>query len=227
MTQSDTKKQLDRKRSPSRGEIVTGVIGLTGIVITALFSNWDKMFPRENVVASTYSGYQPTGDPQVELRYFTEITGMRGMLRGMQAQLLDHYKAQLAADGEADSALMTKLWKIAEEEIDGQYDKVMNVYIPVASKYFSLAEIQELNKFYSTPVMRELVRKQPLMLKEYMPAAMAALQKDQERFTRRLQEEVQQYIDDNSELTLTPPPPPPPPPSSVGSAALIKGDTAP
>lgn len=188
MAKSPTEKQPEAAQSSKRNEILIATIGLVGVLTTAALSNWDKMFPPANEVKSTFSGYQPTGDPQVELRYFTEVTGLRDTMRQMQMGIIEHFRKQAEAEGGANKESLAKVFKILEEEIATQYDEMMNIYVPIASKYLSIAEVQDLNKFYSTPVMRELLRKQPLMNKEFLPVAMVHAQKMQERFGRRVKE---------------------------------------
>ena len=39
-------------------EVLIAVIGLAGILVTALLSNWEKLFPKKNVIKATYSGYR-------------------------------------------------------------------------------------------------------------------------------------------------------------------------
>ena len=176
-------------------EVLIAVIGLIGVLATAGFSNWDKMFPPANVVKSQFSGYTPTGDPQVELRYFMEITGMRANLKQMQTGMFEHFKKQTEAIPGASPELIGRMFKALEEETSTQYDEIMNAFVPIASKYLAVPELQELNKFYSTPVMREFLRKQPLINSEFIPVAMAQMQKNQERIASRLdallKEEVQ------------------------------------
>lgn len=192
MTTSDSPQQevaVHSSPSPSskRNEILIAAIGLVGVLATAVFSNWDKIFPPDDVVKAKFSGYQPTGDPQVELRYFTEITGMRDMLKQTQSGMLDHFRKQAESQAGADPEFVAKSFKIVEEEMATQYDEIMNVYVPIASKHLSVGEVQELNKFYSTPLMRDLIsRKMPLINQEFLPAAMTQMQKSQDRVSRRI-----------------------------------------
>lgn len=168
-------------QSSRRNEIAIAIIGLIGVLATAVFSNLDKIFPPKNVVRSFYSGYAPTGDPQVEFRYFTEITGMRNLVRGMQMDMLGPIRAQIEARYKDKPEISADLLKVIDEEMEMQYDQIMNAYVPVALKYFSVAELQELNKFYSTPAMREMTHKVPLLNKEFMPLVMTLAKKSGER----------------------------------------------
>ena len=168
-------------QSTRRNEALIAILGLLGVLGTAVFSNWDKLYPPANVVKSTYTGYTPTGDPQVELRYFFEVAGVRGLLKGMQSEMLSHFRQQFEAVYKEKPELAADLLKVMSDDFEVQYDEMLNVYIPIASKYFSVPEIQELNRFYSTPPMRELIRKNPLLTKEFMPLVMTLAQKSQER----------------------------------------------
>jgi hypothetical protein len=167
-------------------EVLIAVIGLIGVLATAGFSNWEKIFPPPNIVKSQFTGYTPTGDAQVELRYFMEITGMRANLKQMQAGVIEHFKKQTEAIPGATPEFTAKMFKVLEEEMNTQYDEVMNAFVPVASKHLAVPELQELNKFYSTPAMREFLRKQPIINSEFLPIAMAQIQKNQERIASRV-----------------------------------------
>lgn len=175
------------EKSPRKNEIIIAIIGLTGVLTTSLFSNWDKIYPPKNIVTSSYSGYAPTGDPQVELRYFMEITGMRSTVSGMQTEILRPIKNQIKESYKDKPEISADLLRIIDEEVEPQYDQIINAYIPLASKYFSVEELQELNKFYSTPTMREMTRKTPLLNKEFMPIAMMIAKKSEERVEQKVE----------------------------------------
>jgi uncharacterized protein len=172
-------------------EVLIAAIGAIGVIITGVVSNWDKLFPPNNVVTATYSGYRPTGDPEVELRYFMEITGMRGMTKHMQDEVVKYFKTQSVAE-HGNPELAEKVFQIVDEELENTFDQAMNTYIPIALKYLTPEQVQELNKFYSTPIMRELVRATPLINKEYMPLVMAEMQKAQVKVQERLEKLVQE-----------------------------------
>jgi hypothetical protein len=180
-------------QSPRKNEIAIAIIGLVGIMVTAGFSNWDKIFSPKNVIQSSYTGYAPTGDAQVELRYFSEITGMRGLVRGMQAEMLASSKVEIETQFKDKPEMAKELLKALDEEMELQYDQILNIYIPIASKYFSVAELQDLNKFYSTPAMREMTRKGPLMNKEYMSAAMPLIAKSKDRIQVKVEDILAKY----------------------------------
>jgi len=173
-------------RAARKNEIIIAVIGVLGVLATAVFSNWDKIFPPSNVVQSPFEGYVPTGDIEVELRYLMEITGGRRLMADYRAAVLESGRKEAEALHKDDPELLAEINKVLEDEGANLYDEALRIYIPVASKYFWLAEIQELNKFYSTPVMRDLMRKQPLIIAEYAPLALAKAEEMQARVMQRI-----------------------------------------
>ena len=162
-------------------QIAIAIISAGGALGVGYMTNWDKFNPPTNVVKSTYAGYTPTGDPQVELRYFFEVNGMRGVLKGLQSEMLSPYRQRLEVQYKDKPELAAELFKVMSDDFEIQYDQVLNAHIPIAAKYFTVAEIQELNKFYSTPAMREFIRKAPLLTKEYGPMVTTLAQQAEER----------------------------------------------
>jgi len=72
----------EAKKSRSN-EIIIAILGLVGVLATAVISNWDKMFPNRGTVAARYEGYRPTGNFETELRYNLEVTGARKSFEGI------------------------------------------------------------------------------------------------------------------------------------------------
>ena len=178
-----TKNPLSTKKS----EIQIAIIGLVGVLATAIFSNWDKIFPDQNVVQASYSGYRPTANFETELRYFIEVSGTRATIENMQKQLLNSLKIKLLAESpehaeEIDAVLNTAL----KESIT--IEEVLKIMLPVYQEHFTIEEVQELNKFYSTEIMQDMIRKMPLVTQELAPLQAELIQEFQVRFTKRLQE---------------------------------------
>ena len=139
-----------------KNEIAIALIGLLGILATALFSNWDKILPKEGVVTAPYSGYRPTGKFETELRYLVEVTGMRAQVERLKEQLSQSFKMSAIAHDPEHAAEIEKSASIASE-LDVSMEDVIKLFLPIYQKYFSLQEIQELNKFYSTEAMQAMV----------------------------------------------------------------------
>jgi len=157
-----------KKPSSSRStEITIAIIGLVGVLATALFSNWDKLFQERGVVTARYEGYRPTGNLETELRYFLEISGARKFYESSPRQSISAVIAQdpkLAQDPQAAKELSEKF-----ERLMVPFDEWVKAIVPIYTKYFSITDLQSLNKFYSTEAMQNLVNKQPMLQEEIMP----------------------------------------------------------
>src|SRR5262245_9917992 len=147
-------------------QLIIAALGLLGVIITGTLSNWDKLFG--NVVEAKYSGYRPTGTFETELRYYFEVSGARNTIEAMQAQLLKSYKDALVSKHPTDSAEILSLIDRAAKEAP-TLDDVIREFVPLYQKYFTLQELQELNKFCSTEIMQGMVKNMPLLVQEAAP----------------------------------------------------------
>lgn len=184
MTGSRTEPQRSR-----RGEIVIAVIGLAGVLVTGFLSNWDKVFPKENVVQATYAGYRPTGNFETELRYYFEVSGSRAMMESMQQQLIQNVKVDLLSKNPEDAEEINKILGAVVKEAVKFEDGIMEL-LPVYQKHFALNEIQELNKFYSTDVMQGMVKKMPLLTQDAAPIQVKLLNDYFQRLDERVKAEL-------------------------------------
>ncbi len=177
-----------REQKPSkRGEIVIAIFGLVGVLVTGTLSNWDKLFPKQNLVQATYSGYRPTGNFETELRYYFDVSGTRQTIESMQRQLLLAAKADLLLKNPNNAAAITNMLDAVEKEAI-KLDDVIREILPIYQKHFTLAEIQELNKFYSTEVMQGMVKKMPLLTQDAAPVQMTLMNDYFKRLNARLRE---------------------------------------
>lgn len=161
-------------KASKRGEIVVAVIGLIGVVLTGALSNWDKLFPKQNVLQATYSGYRPTGNFETEFRYYFDVSGTRQGLESMQKQLLLNAKNAALAQNPSEAKEIERFFKVVEQEAI-KLDEVIREVLPIYQKHFTLAELQELNKFYSTEAMQGMVKKMPLISQDAAPAQLKML----------------------------------------------------
>lgn len=174
----------------SRKDIYIALIGVLGVVITAFFSNWDKIFPEENIVMSQYSGYQPSNNPETEIKYLLHITGAEEQLKQIQSQVLAMQKQQFLQQFAEEPDVLNKLYAIIEEELPRFNDRVLQQTIETQSQYFTQEEITELNKFYSTPIMREFTRRQPLLVNTLMEKTQPLVAEFQYKLEQRFKAEV-------------------------------------
>jgi hypothetical protein len=148
-------------------EIVIAIIGLIGVLVTALFSNWDKLFHKESIVQAQTS-YRPTGRFETELRYYFDVSGARAAMESTQQQMMLNQRIHLLSTYPEDAERINKMLDTITKEAIG-LDDVIRTLLPVYQKYFTLSEIQELNRFYSTDVMQAVLAKLPLLAQDAAP----------------------------------------------------------
>lgn len=178
-------------KTSKRGEIIIAIIGMVGVVLTGVLSNWDKLFPKQNVVQATYSGYRPTGSFETEFRYYFDVSGTRQGLESMQKQLLLNAKNAALAQNPGDAKEIERVFQVIEKE-SIKLDDVIREVLPVYQKHFTLAELQELNKFYSTEVMQGMVKKIPLVTQDAAPGQVKMMNAYLERVFARIRETTQE-----------------------------------
>src|SRR5687768_14976479 len=174
---------------PSRSEIVIAVIGLFGVLTTAFLSNWDKLFPKQNTVHAEYSGYRPTGNFETELRYFFEVSGLRVVMETQEQQLLQNTRNNLIAQNPKDAEEINRLIEDVSKDAPKTED-IIKLFVPIYQKHLTIAEIQELNKFYSTDVMQRMAQKLPLIAQDGAQIQAKLLTDMQQRFRDRANREL-------------------------------------
>jgi hypothetical protein len=146
-------------------EILIAVIGALAVIATAVFSNWEKFSNDKEEIRASYTGYKSTGNLDAELRYFFEVIGMRMAFDSMQKEIEKKFKNDLISahpdDHEKIGSLLTNF---SREAISP--DDLIGDLVQVYRKFYTIEEIQELNKFYSTEVMQNNLKKIPLIAPE-------------------------------------------------------------
>jgi len=72
-----------------KSEVIIAVIGLIGIIITGVLSNWNKLNGAK-IITEEYVGYNMSDNFETEMRYYYEISGARKTAETLQNQLLDN-----------------------------------------------------------------------------------------------------------------------------------------
>jgi len=179
---------LSTKTRNKGNEILIGVIGLICVLVTAGFSNWDKIFSESNVIQAKYSGYSPTDHFETELRHYFNVSGLKNTFDIMQKQLAQNFKMQLSKQYPKDSEKIKKIINVALEEEAITLDEIIPKMLPVYKNHFTLQELQKLNKFYSTETMQNMIKIMPLLTKEAAPLQTELLTNFQKRYIKRLKE---------------------------------------
>jgi hypothetical protein len=179
---SDSASQVSSKKYET---VIIAIIGLVGVLFTAVASNWDKLF--YHTVTATYTGYQPTGNIETEIRYLLEVNGTRAGLKEMQDGMIESAKAQLVA---ADPTHPEKTQKLLDflRKNTPSYEDTLGILIPLWEKHFNLEEVQELNRFFSTPQMQQMVSAQPQVIREMNPILMKNMQDLENKLMKAIQD---------------------------------------
>jgi hypothetical protein len=170
-----------------RSQTAIALIGLVGVLTTGVLSNWDKLF--SHVVTATYQGYKPTGDFETELRYHFEITGERKNSEDEVRRNVDAMRSILLAKKPDDAKVINQAME-AVLEVAPKFEDAVALLLPIYKKYYTVAEIQELNKFYSTDIMQQMVKKDPLIQQEYAPIFAKVVLEYQEKFLALLEKKT-------------------------------------
>jgi len=133
---------------PSKREIIIALIGLVGVLFTAVISNWDKLFPRDYEQAAS-SGYHSTGDYETEARYNIDVSNLRKVF-------------DMSNESTQTKLSSPKLKSILPTALD--FEKAI---IGIYRKHYSLAELQELNKWRSNDKVSAILQKEIYVAEEF------------------------------------------------------------
>jgi hypothetical protein len=150
-------------------EVLIAILGLVGVLATGVLSNTDKLFGENPIVKAEYTGYKPTGNFETEFRYYFEVSGARATMDSYMKTYLESQKTELLSAHPEQAAVINRYFEAVSQEMPSFFDEVVTAILPVYQKYFTLEEIQALDKFYSTGPMRQMVREGPLIAQEIVP----------------------------------------------------------
>ena len=149
----------------------TALITAAGIVFGAAITNLDtvvRVVKGTQAVTAEYSGYRPTGRFETEFRYHLDISGARADMESFEAQFLEAFRQELVdEDPEAEDDIDALIDIITEEA--PRFDEVLELMLPIYKRHYTVEEIQELNRFYSTAPMQNMVRKDSVINAELAP----------------------------------------------------------
>ena len=102
------------------------------------------------------------------------------MIEDSAIQILQSQKISLIEENPEDAEEIDALFKVAEDEMI-TVDEAINKLMPVYQKYYSIEEIQEQNKFYSTEIMQNMIKKSTGLTIETAPLQVELLEDYQSR----------------------------------------------
>lgn len=151
-----------------KNEIIIASLGLAGVLATAVFSNYDKLFVPKADVKTEINTYVPTGDFETEFRYYFEVTGIRKMMVDMQNSMADNWTREYISEHPNEAVNEEKIKEDFKKEVKELSDvnNMIDELVPIYQKYFTVEEIQELNKIASSKAMQDMRKKSPVLMKE-------------------------------------------------------------
>lgn len=81
-----------------------------------------------------------------------------------------------------------EFWNELEKTMVGMYDEIIKAMIPVYHKYLSLEDIQDIIKFYETPVGQKLADSNTKIAAEAMPIAQKIAMENMQKMMARAKE---------------------------------------
>ena len=182
-------------------EVLVAIVGVIGMIVTAVLSNWNKLFPDKDQITAKVSGYRSTGVYETELRYFFEVSGGRAMIEGMISQLLQQEKMQSIQEYPEHAKEITEIFHAIAKEAT-TVDQAIRKLLPVYQKYYSIDQIQELNRFYSTEIMQQMISKNQALTVEAAPLQLELMNEGQERIKYLIEHKLGETGEQPSSSTL-------------------------
>lgn len=173
---------------PKSHEITVAVIGLIGVLATAIISNFSKWFgPPQLAVAYQYKhGYKSSRDFDAAVRYLMDVSGTRRTLEAYLSTSLTQISEQGITEHPDQAQNINDVVKAARAESSGFIDLVIDRMLPIYHKYYTLDQIEELNRFYSTDVMQTMVANGPRVSEDVVKMQPEVLREWIDRIERRM-----------------------------------------
>jgi hypothetical protein len=133
----------------------------------------------------------------MEVMHSKELMGktVDAMMKPMHQMLHEEYlkdKDRLPPDFES------RMTKIMDDYMKSfPWGEIMDAMVPVYQKHFTKGDVDALVAFYSTPTGQKLVKEMPQITAEAMQSMMPMLQKNMNKMTEQLQEEVTAMLKDH------------------------------
>ena len=92
---------------------------------------------------------------------------------------------------------------MVDDIVDAQLDDLLNAIIPIYQRHLTKTDIEEMIRFYSSPVGQKLLREQPQIIQESMQAGAAVQQRRMDEMNAKIQERLQE-MEAGQEQTAAP-----------------------
>lgn len=126
---------------------------------------------------------------EVKIREFIKITGADKMAITAMQQFIDQIKQNYPN-------VSDEFWTECTAEISS--DKMTDIYIPIYAKYYTESDLDELIKFYKSPIGQKTLTVMPALMKESMEAG--------GKMGREVAIQIQEKLDKKAGYQEPPPP---------------------
>jgi len=113
----------------------------------------------------------------------------KAMVTGMQ----DSFKQKLANPTPQQLDGVRQIVDAAFEEFP--VDEILKAVIPIYQRHFSKTDVEEIIRFYSSPVGQKLLHEQPQLIQESMQAGVEIARSRSEQISLKVQKKVQELAD--------------------------------
>ena len=87
---------------------------------------------------------------------------------------------------------------------DMPLDDMINAIIPIYQRHLSKTDVEEIIRFYGSPVGQKLLREQPQIMQESMQAGAEIQKKRLDEIMSNVEEKVQELVDEDENQTAAP-----------------------
>ena len=111
------------------------------------------------LISFIYSATAQTSRQDQKVKEFLEISGAGKMGAQMAKEMIANFQKSF-------STVPSEFWEKVKAEINGP--DLINMLVPVYSKYYTESELDELIKFYKTPIGQKVLAVTPEIMRESM-----------------------------------------------------------
>jgi hypothetical protein len=93
---------------------------------------------------------------------------------------------------------------VYDDIVTASLDDMINAIIPVYQRHLSKTDVDDMIRFYSSPVGQKLLREQPQIMQESMRAGVEVQQKRMDEMMVKVKQHAQDLADTTQDSTVTP-----------------------
>ncbi len=118
---------------------------------------------------------------------------MDGMKKAAQEGAAQSFRQRVPDPTPKQLELLNKLMEDAFGDMP--LDEIVDAIVPVYQSHLTKTDIEEIIRFYSSPVGQKLLREQPQMMQEGMKAASEVQMQRMETITKKMDERMQEIVE--------------------------------